>query len=208
MISLEEFHFNFLEYADLNRLRSFLQNTHSPEELKDLLKLIQDWEIKNLQNFDISNVNGYPELLRINSFDDDLEPFEIAELYEKLKLESGKVIEVTSNKDLKILKTAQEKQLFIGSVLPNLSFKLKSEAYYRYIYANMFLKKEVDPQQFLEELRVVSEYNLAERLRVLSLSADKFESKEYGELKNYGLKFIDQFLDGYETFRKNSLLIF
>ncbi len=208
MITIEEFHINFLEYADLNRLRSFLQNTHSPEELNDLLKLIQDWEVKNLQNFELSNLNNYPALLRINSFEDDLEPFEIAELYEKLKFESGKMPELSVNKDLKILKTAQEKALFIGSVLPNLSYKLKSEAYYRYIYNELFLKKEVDPEQFLEELRVVSEHNLAERLRVLSLSADKFECEEYKDLKNYGLKFIDKFLEGYEAFRKNSLLIF
>ena len=193
MISTEEFQAGFLDYAARNRLWNTLQQNHPDEELNDLMLLIIEWEDYVLQRFGLPSVLKYSQILQIHSLSDHLTLISISTIHFRLMCEAEEYLTGDTLTDIELLKRAQNNQSLIDDVLPEISFKLKAEPYYIFVY-DMLLRKHISPQSCLEEIRIVSENHLNERILNLKQHDGSVPTQEFGALLDFELKYLDRFL--------------
>ncbi len=106
--------------------------------------------------------------------------------------------------DIRLLERAQQLQIEIDCVLPELTLKLYAEPYYDFCYYFLFLKNEITPQDFLDELKLVTTINCSNKLsELVNGGFISTMHKNCNDLKNTSLRFIDTFLQNYNYFNDN-----
>lgn len=202
MIAFNDFQTAYLHYAAHHRLLSYLEDTHSYEDLNELMLLIAEGEEKILQSFGLPCTVNNSLPLKIYCSDPDFGLADIPLLYEELRVEAKRYLTGSVLMDLQVLKFAQQWGLHIDEVLPQISLRLKAEAYCHFLYVEYFLPGSISPATFLEEIRVVANNKLATRIHLLSLDAGWRESSEYKLLFGFELNYLQEFLEGYAEFKK------
>lgn len=202
MIAFTHFQRAYLAYAAHYRLFSYLEETHSYDDLNDLFLLTLEGEEKILQSFGLPFTPNNTLPLKIYCSDPDFALADIPLLYEELCQETRRYLTGSVLTDLQVLKFAQAWGLPVDEVLPQLSLRLKADAYSHFLYVEYFLPGSLSPATFLEEIRIVSTNKLSARLYLLTLDRDWRESSEFKLLSGYELNHLHDFLEHYSEFKK------
>ena len=200
MIIFEEFKAVYLDYVARNRLWAFLQGSDSHVKLNDLMLLILEGEEKILQSFGLPAILSYSSLLQIKSLKVNFDLADISVLYDELNSEAKLYLTGSVKTDLELLNMAQKRGLYIDEVLPQLSLKLKAESYFHFLYDKCFLPGIITAQNFLEEIRIVSESKLSLRIHQLTNDPNWIQNDEYDQLSEFGLVYLLDFMAGYANF--------
>lgn len=186
-------------YIAWSHLWHRLHDSHSNEDLNGLMLKVKVAEQTILTHFGLPFTFKYSDLFQTLGLKDNFNLIDIITFLDELKDEAEKYLTGPILTDLKLLEEAQRNNWDIDDVLPELSYKLKPEPYYFFIYERYFQKKLVRPEDFLEELRIINDFDLSLRLNFLSRDNTLILQEDYKELWSYDLRFFQQFLDEYQT---------
>mgnify|MGYP003579865971 CR=1 FL=1 len=170
------------------------------EDHNDLMLLIVEGERRLLEMFGLPCTLSHSKTLQYCALKQDLALLDVELLYSQLGAAAEEYLLGPVTTDIELLEQAQEKKLYIDEVLPLMSLKLKAEPYYLYLYLEFFLKDLISARLFLEEVKIVQQNNLSSRLHELSKDTDWQGSAEYQDLAEYGLMYMESFLNDYTAF--------
>lgn len=200
MITIEEFQAEFLNYATQNRLWVDIQLSGDYTELDNFLSGIVESEGRLLDKFGLPCTLSRSEILQKHSLIIGLSLADVWSLYSWLKEEANQYFLSATVSDIQLLSDAQKEKVYIDEVLPQTSLGIRAESYYLYLYYELLLKDKIGPQLFVEEVRKVKENHLSQRLHSLLVLEGAARNKEHQILAGYGLKHLDEFLEGYPIF--------
>lgn len=204
MFTLRDFQADYLDYAARTRLWEFLQASHAEEDLNELMLRILEGEEKIMQSFGLPSTQCHSSLLHLASLNPHFGLSDIEALYGELQERADRYLSGNVLSDLQLLEMAQKWGLQSYEVLPQTSLKLQAEPYYHFLYVEYFLPGHLSAQSFLEEIRIVAKNKLATQIYVLTINLQWKDCRDYALLSEYGLVYLDEFLEGYADFIKES----
>ncbi len=191
-----------IDYVAYAHLWHFLGKTFPNDDTNYLMVQMVEIEEEILSNFGLPLTLNYSEIFQELGIKDNFKLHDILACIENLESEAKKYFNRPVVSDIELLRKAQELEIDIDYVLPDLTLKLLAEPYYNFCYYFLFIQRKITPELFLEELKTVVKNNCSIMLtsvvnkRLLSYKNDK----DYLFLKSIELKFLDIFLENYHYF--------
>ena len=187
------------DYVALAHLWHYLQAGHTKEDLNDLLIKQHDIEVEILSQYGLPHTLYYSELFQFLGLRKKFKLKYLNSFLKKLRYEAEKYHSRPVISDLALLELAQDHQLDIGEVLPELTLRLQPEPYYTYLYFAHLLTKQASAADILQELKIIRKHDLSLKLCMLSNDKNLLKTPEYQKLLDSNLKFLDAFLGEFET---------
>lgn len=198
----KDFELPFLRYSGCFSLWCHLNENHDDELIKEFLSEVFEIEEEILQKFGLPFCDRFSKLMQKEALRQDISLATVKILFKNLKSESKIYMASPVLSDLKLLENAKEYNTRYDDVLPELSFKIRCEEYYTFIYNICFLKNHCSTQTLLSEIAIVKENRLS--LVIQNLTDEVFWTihKDYLNLSKFNLQFLDDFLKNYQDFKQ------
>lgn len=183
-------------YFACAQLWHHLDSNEFKEKRNNLLLEQNDIEVEILALYGLPHTFYYSEFFQFLGLKKKVDDKHIDDFLQNLQIEAEKYHTKLVLSDLRLLELAQEHQLDIEEVLPELTLRLLPEPYYTYLYFAHLLKG-ASPADILEELKIIQKYDLSLKLCLLSENKSLLSTPPYQELLGFKLKYMEDFLSEY-----------
>ncbi|HEY1010273.1 MAG TPA: hypothetical protein VGE58_09190 [Daejeonella sp.] len=187
------------DYVAWAHLWHHLDGDHTREDLNDLLVKQFETEIEILKHFGLPHTYYYSEHFQFLGLQKKFKLKHIDVFLKQLKAKAKEYHQTPVISDLQLLELAQVHKLDIEEVLPELSLRLQPEPYYTYLYFALLMSRTATAADILQELNTIHKHDLSLKLCMLSQDKSLLKQPDYQELLNYELKFLEAFLEEFET---------
>ena len=204
---MERVYSKLIDYVAYSHLWHFLDKRSPNDDINYLMLQMVEIEEEILSHFGLPFTLAYSEILQELGIKNDFTFSDITACIENLESEAKEYFNRPVISDIEILRKAQELEIDIDYVLPELTLKLLAEPYYNFCYYFLFIQRKITPELFLEELKSVVKNKRSRMLtNIVNKKLSSYKNdEEYRLLKNLGLKYLDVFLENYHTFDSNRL---